>query len=339
VTGISTEWVGDRLARWARDCYGLDATVADVAPMPGNSGISFGVTVVSARGVERLVVRMPHPQASRQGSSDVLRQVAVLRAAVEAGIPVPRVVWAADENPWFGVPYYAVSFVAGTSTHLFDPDRASECDGTGLAGVFADAMAVLARLRRIDWAGRLPGWTPRTLECEIDAWVPTLRKSSNQRWVDAGLRVRDLLLASVPRGERALGVVHGDYYSNNWLFAEGRVRAVVDWEIASVGDPGLDVGWLCMIYDPASWAPSRHWWSAWTPDPDELVTAYEEAGGAALQDIGFYRALAGYRMGCIAARAHELRVAGKIDDPAWDVVGPSYPMMMERARELLSRGR
>lgn len=327
--------VADRLATWAMDEYHPTARVRDVMPMPGNSGYSFGFTLEYAGGAERLVIRMPHPRAQRQGNADVLRQVRVLQAAESAGVPVPAVRSYADDNPWFEVPYYVVSWVEGESTHLFDPDKAHLRDGSGLEKVFADGLQVLARIHTVEWQQVLADWQPRTLVDEIGAWVPTLRKSSNAAWVDLGLEVHDALLASCPQTHE-LGLVHGDYYSNNWLFVDDTIAAIIDWEIASIGAPGLDVGWICMIYDPESWGALRHRWQRWTPEPAWIVAQYEAASGCPVRDIEWYRALAGYRMGCIAARAYDLHRSGKRPDPAWDIVGESFPRMMARARELAS---
>ncbi|HET7735890.1 MAG TPA: phosphotransferase family protein [Nocardioidaceae bacterium] len=332
---IDRTWVIERLEAWARDSFEPGVLVHDVRVMPGNSGISFGFRRSTAAGTERLVIRMPHPRAKRSGNADVLRQVAVLEAAASAGVPVPAVRFAADENPWFEVPFYVVSWVDGESTHLFDHDKARLCDGSGLEDVFVDGMSVLATLHAVDYKQRLPGWESRALLEEIEAWTPTLMKSSNNEWIDLGLALKEKLIATCP-GSADLGLVHGDFYSNNWLYADGRIQAVVDWEIASIGAPGLDVGWIAMFYDDESWGPARHRWTSWSPDPDWLVRIYEQASGGRIEDIAWYRALAGYRMGCIAARAYDLHKSGKRPDPAWEIIADAYVPMLARASMLIS---
>lgn len=133
-----------------------------------------------------------------------------------------------------------------------------------------------------------------------------------------------------------MSIVHGDFYSNNWLFADGSLTAVLDWEIASIGSPGLDIGWICMMYDPKSWSPARHQWSQWSPEPDFLVDAYLAAGGPAVPDLDWFRALAGFRLSCITAMGLRLHRTGRRPDPAWEVLGDAAPYMMNRAEELLA---
>ncbi|GAA1001290.1 phosphotransferase family protein [Acrocarpospora macrocephala] len=326
-----------RLEAWARAHYGPGAVVGGVRRMPGNSGISYGFDVEHLGEREALVVRLAPPGVARQGNADVMRQVPLLRAMKRAGLPVPGVRWFDADESWFGVPYHMVEHVRGQSTHLFDAGAAELVDGSGLEPVFAEAMGVLAAIHRVDWRRELAGWsTPRDLAGEIDSWTPSLLKSDDPRWIERGLRLRDRLVASMPKMAET-SVVHGDFYSNNWLFAEGRLTAVLDWEIASIGCAGVDIGWICMMYDPRSWGPARHQWSRWSPSPEFLLGAYRAAGGPEVPDLAWFRALAGFRLSCITAMSLRLHRTGRRPDPAWEVLADASPYMLDRAEELLAR--
>jgi aminoglycoside phosphotransferase (APT) family kinase protein len=330
---VKTAAIESSLARWAVDQHGATATIENVRPMPGNAGFSYGFRLVAEAVEEDLVVRLPPRGAAQTGNADVLKQVTVLEAMATCEIPVPEIRYAADENPWFDTPFYLATFVRGRSTHLFD-GKAAHDDGAGLESVFRDAITQLTRIHKVDWRSMLCDWSrPRSLADEIDAWLPTLMKSHNDEWKRHGLAVRDRLQATRP-DEHALTVVHGDFYSNNWLFEDDRITAIVDWEIASIGAPGLDLGWLCMIYDQRSWGDQRHFWSAWSPSPEFIAQCYVEAGGPEIPHLEWYRALAGYRLGCITARNYQLHKSGKRPDPAWDILGDALPHMLDRALEL-----
>src|SRR5207253_9861549 len=123
-------------------------------------------------------------------------------------------------------------------------------------------------------------------------------------------------------------LVHGDFYSNNWVCSADRLLAVVDWEIAFLGAPQLDVGWLCMIYDPAGWRGARQEWMDWAPSPEEIVAMYEAATGRPVEHLGWYRGLATWRMGCITVMNHRLHVEGRRADPTWDLIAESFDALV-----------
>ncbi len=149
-----------------------------------------------------------------------------------------------------------------------------------------------------------------------------------------GRSTRDRLLATVP-ADPDIGVFHGDYQTGNLLFAEGQLVAVLDWEISGIGAQLLDLGWLLMMNDPASWANGDA--LATVPPFDELVERYAVASGryVRLDEVAWFRALAGYRFGVIACFNVMLHRTGKRPDPEWDNIAPSVPKLFGRALELL----
>jgi aminoglycoside phosphotransferase (APT) family kinase protein len=131
-------------------------------------------------------------------------------------------------------------------------------------------------------------------------------------------------------------LVHGDFYSNNWVCAADRLLAVVDWENASIGPPLLDVAWLAMIHDPAAWAQPRRSWMSWAPSPEQIADAYSSAGGAPLRHFGWYRGLAAWRFGAIIALQHRLHIEGRRPDATWDLLAGSFDSILGRAEELVA---
>ena len=109
-------------------------------------------------------------------------------------------------------------------------------------------------------------------------------------------------------------------------------RRLIDWELASIGSQGLDVGWLLMMSDGEAWDPS---WRPVAPvSRDDLIDAYREAGGPALFDIEWYQALAHYRLGAIACLNVKLHRTGKRPDSLWERFAPSISTLFARGIEL-----
>jgi aminoglycoside phosphotransferase (APT) family kinase protein len=318
---------GDLLQRWTVAHYGPSARVEGVSAMPGHAGISFGFDVVHGSSRDALVVRVPPAGVRRSGNTDVLRQVPVLRAAAAGGVPVAAVRWFSDDERWFGVPYLMVDRLPGGSLDCWSPISVDESD---VRSVFTAAAAALAAIHELG-PSALAGWgSPRSLREEIAFWEPVLAKGSNEAWRVQALGLRDRLLESIPP-EPEPALVHGDFYSNNWVSSGPELLAVVDWEIAFLGPPLLDVAWLCMLYDPAGWRGARREWMGWAPSAEEIVGAYEAATGRAMQHLGWYRGLAAWRMAAITAMNHRLHVEGRRVDPTWDLIAESFESMVGAA--------
>jgi len=332
------DWSG-ALARWATAHYGPAASVENVRPMPGNSGISYGFDVCHPDGPDRardrFVIRVPPPGVSRRGNTDVLRQAPLLRALQAEGVPVAGVRWCGDEDEFFGVPYLVVDHVPGRSLSLFEPDPSFDLTPPAVEKLFRQAISALAAVHTLDWRSRLPDWeAPRTIEAEVRAWEPIFAKSLDPEWTSRGLALGRALLDSAP-AEPEPGLFHGDFYSNNWMFNGDRLQAIIDWEIAGIGPSLVDLGWVCMMYDPGNWCGEHGAGLAWAPPPHDIVGWYEEARGRPVPDADWYRAFAGYRFAAITAINVRLHRTGRRPDPVWDVFGASFQSLVEHSFGLL----
>jgi aminoglycoside phosphotransferase (APT) family kinase protein len=326
-----------RLTGWAEETYGSGARVSGVHPTPGHAGLSFFFTVLDPdrHVVDDLVVRMPPKGVRRRGNTDVLRQVPLLQALRRSGVPVAELAWWSDDERWFEVPFFMTRRLPGTTYAVRDPDPVFPRSAAFTASVFEQAVNALALVHRLDWEHELAGWEePRALEEEIRFWDPLLAKAAEAHWVGLGERTRDLLLANLP-GDPPVGLFHGDFQTNNLLFHEGRLQAVLDWEISGLGANLIDLGWLLMMNDPESWHDGAG--LAGVPPFDGLVARYAAAAGrpVALADIAFYRALSGYRFGVISGLNVMLHRTGKRPDEEWERIALSVPALFGRAADLL----
>lgn len=330
--------VAEALPGWAAATYGPAAAVEAVERMPGHGGISYGFDVVGPQvpgGRRRLVVRVPPAGVRQRNSTDVLRLAPLLRA-MAADVPVPAVRHAGADERWFGVPYLVVDRVPGaTLPDVFDAAAAPPTRPERVPALFAQAMRTLVAIHRVPTDGELAGWArPVTAREDVDAWATLLEKGRDAAALARGLAVREGLLAAAPP-EPTPGVVHGDFYSNNWMFDGDRLSGVLDWENATFGPAMWDLGWICALYDPQCWGPSRHPAMAWTPGPDALLAAYADAGGR-LHRPDWYRALMAYRLACITPRFLRLHRSGRRVDPIWEVFGEAVPFLFDRADALLA---
>ncbi len=326
-----------QLQIWAVAHCGVGASVSNVASLGGHSGVTVGFDLNPAsQPTERLVLKIPPPGVRPTDNFNVLRQVPLLQTLAAHRIPVPVVRYWSDDGRWFGSHYLVMSRVSGVSfPDIFLPTAGPGSRASG--EVFFQAIEVLVNIHAIDGISELAGWSaPRLLPQEIDHWVRVLRKSTNSAWVDHGMRVNARLHETAPKN-CVVGIVHGDYYSNNWLHDAGHLSGVVDWESTTLGPVLLDLGMLCMMYDEVSWGPMRRANMGWHPTSSELATAYAQRSTLDLTDLNWYRALAGYRLACNTAYYYELHISGKRPNPAWDVLGESFTFMLDRALVLLTK--
>lgn len=325
-----------QLERWSAVHYHEGTTITDLRAMPGHAGLSFGFAVSDASGTrDQLVMRMPPKGVRRSGNTDVLRQVPLLLALRRSGVPVAELRWWDADEQWFDVPYFMVELLPGCTYAVREPDRSFTDGGVSAAEIFEQAIDGLALVHRVDWTADLSTWqAPIDLANEVRFWDPLLAKSGNAEWTAMGERTRDLLLAAVPE-QPTVGIFHGDFQTNNLLFHDGHLVAIIDWEISGIGAQLLDLGWLLMMNDDSSWF-DRGGLSV-VPSHDDLVTRYAQATGRAvtLEDVAWYRALSGYRFGVISCFNVMLHRNGKRHDPEWDLIAPSIPYLFGRAAELI----
>ena len=133
------------------------------------------------------------------------------------------------------------------------------------------------------WSGR---------QSEIDRWcrlLETVDPMLAPGWEDVAAALRDREPAAMPAA-----VVHGDFRLGNLLAVDATVTAVIDWEIWTVGDPRIDLGWFLANADPATYQRATRYAGA-LPSPAELLDVYAGALGRDLGDVGWFEALACFK--------------------------------------------
>lgn len=232
--------VAARVAERLASKRGTPVSVVSARQLPaGASRATYAIDLVDADGRSEQVIVRAVPSATDDGG--LADEAKVLRAAADAGVPVPRILDAAfggADNP-LGFPYLAMEFVAGESI----PRRILRDDAhaTARERFVEQCGRILARVHQID-AAEAPGLT------ELTDPVEGLRQLFPREFdaMPAGLVLAVRWLRdNPPAPSPKTCVVHGDFRLGNLLIDAEGVAAVLDWELVHIGDPIEDLGWLC----------------------------------------------------------------------------------------------
>ncbi|MEV6071358.1 phosphotransferase family protein [Nocardia sp. NPDC052001] len=303
----------------------------------GKSNLTFRIS----DGVHDWVLRRPPLGPLTPTAHDMAREYRIVAALRETAVPVARAVALCEDTGVLGVPFAVVSFVDGRSVQ-------SGTDAARLSGEQARACGLalvdtLAALHQVDYDaiglhefGRPAGY----LERQVRRWRGQWDRVAT-RELPALDRLADALRTSLPpqAGET---LVHGDYRLDNTILADDltRIAAVVDWEMATLGDPLADLGLLQVYWDPRSepvlgvqHAPSAN---SRFPSADELAERYAWATGYDLDRLPFYRALGYFKLAVIAEGIHQRYLAGKTVGTGFATIGSAVPLLLDAGLETLA---
>lgn len=325
----------DRLAPFCADRYGRDdVRIFDVVKMPGHAGFAYGFRVELGDSTDSWFLRLPPPNVNWRGTADVLRQVAVLNALDETDVPHCSVQWSGDDLQWFGSPYFVVPWLEGDVLRLGEGEWGAKLGDSALLDLGAQVMGALAEIHKVDPAKASYLGDPVPFDEDVTRWDRFYERAADPERLKGVPVVRQKLLDQIPEGA-PVGIFHGDFQvANLFCSFDGRLLAVIDWELTGVGATLNDVGWICTFSDPTAWAGER----AERPqflDPDTLVSLYSEAYGAPLPDLNWFRALAAYKFAIITGLNLSLHRRGKREDPLWEETKLSMTPLIDRANELL----
>ncbi len=173
-----------------------------------------------------------------------------LKALSGSGVPVPKVYWHSDESDVLGAPFFVCDLVPGTAPIPWTHDGGPAFDDARRENLGRQFVGALAALHQFDWAvtpaAGIDGCKDRnaTAQAQIDLWESLLARWSPRR-------VPMLELAALWLRKHALiaeriAIVHGDFRIGNFLEQDGRITAILDWELVRLGDPNEDLGWICL---------------------------------------------------------------------------------------------
>ena len=318
----------------------LDGPLSAEVIAGGKSNLTYRVTSTGGS----VVVRRPPLAHVLPTAHDMSREFRVIAALHPTGFPVPDALHLCLDPEVIGAPFYVMSYVDGVV--LRGPEEISKLSraaATRTGELLVDTLAALhatdpAEVGLADF-GRPQGYLERQVRRWHQQW-----EASKTRELSTLEQVAETLAGTVPTGGRA-AIVHGDFRLDNCMFDAdaSRILAVLDWEMATLGDPLADLGLLVVYTELAGdgLAPTqpRIGPAQGFLTGTELVDRYADRAldGAMVDQIGWYVALGYYKLAIISEGIHARYLLGMTVGPGFDHMGSRVPALIDRA--LVSLGK
>jgi aminoglycoside phosphotransferase (APT) family kinase protein len=271
----------------------------------GRSNLTF---LVDDEEGHRCVLRRPPLGAVLATAHDMAREYRILSGLQKTDVPVPRTLALCADEAVNDAPFYVMSYVEGDV--LVTPDMTAErLPEANRRPLGMHVVEVLANLHRIEPddvglgdLGRREAYLTRQLKRWMTQW-----EKSKTRELPSMEEAHALLQSRMPE-QKSTSIVHGDYRLGNFLTdcARGRIAAVLDWELCTLGDPMADVGYLMNDWNgpgDAQLSASGTSQSATTcggfPEREEMLARYEELTGTSTEGVDYYRAFQYWRLAAI----------------------------------------
>jgi aminoglycoside phosphotransferase (APT) family kinase protein len=331
----------DRLAAWM-DARGLESgrPIEDAARPPGGTQ---NILIRFRRGDRAFMLRRPPLSPRMNGSETMRREARVLAALAGTDVPHPRLIAAEPAEDVLGAAFYLMEPVEGFNPtvglpplHAGSPQVRRE-----MGFALVDGIAALGRVDHVAQGlsdlGRADGFLQR----QVGRWKAQLDSYREyEGWAGSGEipgvdEVGAWLAARIPAAFRP-GVIHGDYHLANVLyrFDGPQLAAIVDWELTTIGDPLLDLGWLMATWPQAdaidAGAVSVKPWDGF-PTIDELIDRYAGQSERDLSHMRWYGVLACYKLGIILEGTHARAAAGKAETATGDALHAQTLGLFQRA--------
>lgn len=293
------------------------------------------------RGGARFVMRKPPGAAVADRVEGIRREHRLAKALAGSDVPHARYVAGTDDASVLGMPFFLMEAIDGWSPVAgggFEPPY--DDDVAARHGLGLELARGAAAMARFDWRGRGLsdfGRPEGFHERQVDRWLG----------FHARIRCRELPgleeAAEWLRRHRPAqwtpGLMHGDYQLANVLFAHGlpaRLLAIIDWEMATIGDPLLDLGWLMVAWGPEA-ADMEHagfMQPAGLPTREEMLAEYERAGGPSTAAIDYYVVLARWKLGIVLEQSYSRLLQGAGVNPRVEFFGRLVPELIRKAASL-----
>jgi aminoglycoside phosphotransferase (APT) family kinase protein len=335
-----TSWFADHIAPAHP---GLAGPLAFTLIAGGRSNLTYKVTAAAGG---TAVLRRPPLGNVLATAHDMGREFKIISALQGSAVPVPKTLGMCTDESVNGAPFYVMSHVDGLVADSPALGRSlSEPARTKAAHDLIDVMVALHQINPDDVGlgdlGRKEGY----LERQIKRWSTQWEKSKT-RELPAMEEVARLLSERRPE-QIHTGIVHGDYRLGNCMIdpATGSMKAVLDWELCTLGDTLAEIGYLLVYWSDVTpeggqlQAENDPSGAPGFPNRADMVARYAEKTGRDLSDIGYYEAFACWRLGCIAEGVLARYQAGVMGDGGgYDLAAASsrVDVISQRALSLLS---
>ncbi len=280
------------------------------------SGGTSNVVLTLNRGGESMVLRRPPAVPPPGAEKGVLREARILTALKGTDVPHPACHGSCDDPAVIGAPFYVMDMVQGWAPNLRDEKIHNEPPFDRMPYVYripfaiVDGLIALANVDHLALGLGDFGKPGKFLERQVDRWSGQLA-SYKDRYGYAGralsgyAETEEWLRSNVLKNE-VRGIIHGDVGTPNMMFKHGppaRLAAMIDWELSTIGDPMLDIGWFTgsmrdetnptHVSETALQDPRNF------PTRQELARYYCAGTGRDIRDFDYFSILAKFKSGCL----------------------------------------
>jgi aminoglycoside phosphotransferase (APT) family kinase protein len=285
-------------------------------------------------GLDR-ILRMPPSEEGLLPPYDMARQHAILDAVGKApgGPRVPKMYELCTDPSVIGDPFFLMERLDGEAFDHVAPDWMKQAGADAVSSMCAQWVGSITALHRLPASLMPPG--SRTVEQEIAHWRDVaVQAESEQPLID----LLDALLKNPPTSSGPMTPVHGDPKQGNCLWKGTQLQAMLDWEMAGVGEPLTDLGYMFQFYDQGevSFANAGFELEGWWPRA-RVIEQWQHATGRTVRDMRRYEALALCKVSSIIALGFHLSRTGRATDPrfaSWGAVVPLYVDLAQRRAEM-----
>jgi aminoglycoside phosphotransferase (APT) family kinase protein len=305
----------------------------------GHSNVTFSLST-------GVVLRRPPRGPLPPSAHDVLREARLLKALGPTPVRVPNVLAVCEDPAVIGAPFYIMQRVEGVVVTDALPESLDNPEQR--ARIADELVEALVELHAVDWNtiglegfGKPTGYLERQLRRFSGLW-----EHNRTRELPEVERVYEWLAAHLPESPPAT-IVHGDYRLGNTMFATGvpaRLAAIFDWEMATIGDPLADLGYLMIHWLEPSDRPigSFNLQSVTSlpgfPSRQQLIARYEGRSGRSMRALNWYVTLALWKAVVFMEGNYKRALRGSTDDPFLKTFGESVVQLARRAVEVTEHG-
>jgi aminoglycoside phosphotransferase (APT) family kinase protein len=332
VPALSDGELASRLTTW----FGEQLPDADDVTIDGLGHVDFGhsaemlVLTVAWRTGERserhdVVVRIRPAAPGLLEPYDLRRQFDILRAVENTPVRAPRALWIDETGDVLGRPFYVMERLDGAVYEREIPDELGNAPDR-IHRMSERVMEQIAAIHLVDLQSTgldALGDGQGFLDRELARW-----EAEMHRWQRAPLPALERLLAELrhrrPDATPRVTLVHGDTKGGNFAFVDDEVSGVFDWEMASIGDPMTDIGWL-----EVTWRITKPFSELSQSDIDRLLVRYQELTGIIVHDRPWHRSLQAFKMAVIMLVGAMLFDAGYNDDQRLAAMGQVVPFITQ----------
>jgi aminoglycoside phosphotransferase (APT) family kinase protein len=241
---------------------------------------------------------------------DLHRQFRVMQTLAPTAVPVPRVFWEEDDESVLGAPFFVMELVKGRVPTDNPPYHlggwVAEASDQEREALWWDGLRTLAEIHRLDYRElgldflQRPGGAATPLETELAYYEKYLEWAARGRAQPTTEAALQWIRANRPVDEPT-GIAWGDARIGNMIFEDGRVSAVLDWEMVTLGSPMMDLGWWVFLdrhHSEGLESPRL----AGFPSYEASLARYEEWSDVPVKHLEFYQVFAGFRFAVIMIR-------------------------------------